>query len=257
MFPTKTTFGRETEKEPLIYRWKYFLGPWSLVLLAWSIILIAFATKQTYLIDHNFLIQTSHFPWWLALILFLLAWQLMTVAMMLPSTLSTLVILAAANRTSRSTWAIQGTFITAYAGAWTLFALAAFVGDTLIHFTVDHWEWFYLHSRWIGATLCFVAAAYQCSPLKRQCLDQCRSQWHCCIDQSQLSWRLGWQYGLSCVGTCWAIMLVMFGIGMNNLLLLVLLTGIVVLEKEIPADGRLKSLIGIAFLLWGILWLMP
>ncbi len=256
MLPTKTTFGRETEKEPLAYSWSAFLGPWSLVVLAWGIILIAFATKQTYLLDHDFLLRTSHLPWWLALLFFLLAWQLMIVAMMLPSTLSILVILAAIDRMSRPIWAIQGAFIAAYAGMWTLFAFIAFVGDTLIHFTVNHWEWFSQHSRWIGGTLCLVAAAYQWSTLKRQCLSQCRSQLHSCIDQSQSPWLLGWRYGLSCIGSCWAIMLVMFGIGMSNLVSIVLLTGVVLVEKEIPAGEHLKRIIGIAFLLLGVVWIM-
>jgi predicted metal-binding membrane protein len=256
LFPTDTTFGGEINKDPLVYHWSYLLGPWSLVMLAWGIIFIAFATKQTDLLDHDFLLRTSHFPWWLALVLFLVAWQLMIVAMMLPSTLSVLVALAAMDRTSRPIWAIQGAFIVAYAGVWTLFAFAAFVGDTLIHFTANHWEWFSLHSRWIGTALCFVAAAHQWGTLKQQCLYQGRGRLYHCMYQSQSPWLLGWRYGLSCVGSCWTVMLVMFGIGMNNLLSIALLTGVVVVEKEIPAGRRLKPIIGIAFLLLGVLWIM-
>lgn len=225
-------------------------------MLAWGIILVTFAMKQTYLLDHDFLLRTSHFPWWLALILFLVAWQLMIIAMMLPSTLSKLVALVAMDRTSRPIWAIQGVFIMAYAAVWTIFAFAAFVGDTLIHFTVNHWEWFFLHSRWIGTILCFVAAVYQWSTFKQQCLYHCRDRLYHCLYQSQSCWQLGWRYGLSCVGSCWAIMLVMFGIGMSNLLSIVLLTGLVVVEKEIPTGERLKPMIGIAFLLLGLLWIM-
>ncbi len=67
---------------------------------------------------------------------------------------------------------------------------------------------------------------------------------------------LGWRYGVSCVGSCWAVMLVMFGIGMSNLLSIVLLTGIMVLEKEIPSGQRLQPIIGMAFLLLGVLWIV-
>lgn len=221
-------------------------------------ILVAFSTKQTYLLDHDFLLRTSRFPWWLALVAFLVAWQLMIAAMMLPSTLSMLVTLAATDRTSRSVWATQGAFITAYASIWTLFAFVAFLGDTLIHFTVGHWEWLSLHSRWIGATLCVVAGGYQWSRYKRQCLYQCRDPLHHCTHQSQQGkaspWLVGWQYGLSCLGSCWAVMLVMFGIGMNNLLSLVLLTWVMVAEKELPVGERFQSLIGIVFLLLAMLW---
>jgi predicted metal-binding membrane protein len=51
-------------------------------------------------------------------------------------------------------------------------------------------------------------------------------------------------------------MLVMFGIGMSNLVSLVLLTGIVIVEKETPAGERLKPIVGVAFLLLGALWII-
>ena len=253
MLPTRATIKSEINGDPLIYRWSYLLGPWVLIALAWGIIFVAFSTKQTYLLDHDFLLRTSHFPWWLALVAFLFAWQLMILAMMLPSALSMLVTLAATDRTSRPVWAIQGAFILAYAAVWTLFAFAAFLGDTLIHFMVNHWEWFSLHSRWIGTTLCVVAGTYQWSILKQQCLHQCRDPLPHCMCQAQSPWLLGWRYGLSCVGSCWAVMLVMFGIGMSNLLSLVLLTGVMLVEKEVPAGERLKPIIGMAFLLLGVL----
>lgn len=104
MLPTRATIRSEMNEDPLIYRWSYLLGPWALIALAWGIIIVAFLTKQTYLIDHDFLLRTSHFPWWLALVAFLVAWQLMILAMMLPSTLSMLVTLAAMDRTSRPVW---------------------------------------------------------------------------------------------------------------------------------------------------------
>jgi len=50
-------------------------------------------------------------------------------------------------------------------------------------------------------------------------------------------------------------MLVMFGIGMSNLLSIVLLTGVMVLEKEIAGGQRIKPIIGMAFLLLGVLWI--
>jgi predicted metal-binding membrane protein len=254
LLPTKTTFGKD-EREPLAYRWSYFLGPWMLIVSAWVIICVAFATKQTNLINHDFLLRTSHFPWWVALILFLVAWQLMVLAMMLPSSISMLVILAVADRTARPIWAIQGAFIVAYAAVWTLFALAAFLGDALIHFAVNHWEWFALHSIWIGTALCVIAGVYQWSTLKRRCLRQCHNPQACQSQQGESSWRLGWQYGWYCLGSCWAVMLVMFGIGMGNLLSLVLLTGLMVVEKEMPAGEYLKPIIGMIFLLLGLLWL--
>jgi hypothetical protein len=49
--------------------------PWFVVIAAWTLGLVATLTNQTVLIDHHYLLQQSHFPWPLALLLFLACWQ--------------------------------------------------------------------------------------------------------------------------------------------------------------------------------------
>ncbi len=61
------------------------IWPWVLVIIAWTVALLAALTKQTFLINHNYLLTQSHLPWLVALVVFLICWQVMTVAMMLPS----------------------------------------------------------------------------------------------------------------------------------------------------------------------------
>src|SRR5512133_1198001 len=74
---------------------------------------------------------------------------------------------------------------------------------------------------WLSATLLIAAGAYQFSPLKRTCLATCSAP----LDFLMRHWRdgaagaftLGVEHGLSCVGCCWALMLLLFAGGVMNL----------------------------------------
>ncbi|HJT58236.1 MAG TPA: hypothetical protein VJ761_17155 [Ktedonobacteraceae bacterium] len=61
------------------------LWPWLLVAVAWTVLILATLAQQTFLLDHHYLLQASGLSWLAALEVFLLSWQFMTVAMMLPS----------------------------------------------------------------------------------------------------------------------------------------------------------------------------
>src|SRR5258707_11523398 len=50
-----------------------------------GVCVLATLGHQTFLLDHHYLLQASGLPWLAAFEVFLLCWQLMTVAMMLPS----------------------------------------------------------------------------------------------------------------------------------------------------------------------------
>jgi predicted metal-binding membrane protein len=239
--------------------WLLIIFPWILVAIAWGSILLAFATNRASLIDHDFLLKTGHLPWLVAFIVFLVTWQVMTFAMMLPSALSMIFAVGAMNRRRGRLWLVQGSFILGYTFVWMLFACVAFSGDTLVHQLVDHWRWLYTHSWFIGAVVLLIAGSFQLSPLKRSCLQQCchEAAFRTTLPGSDMGsiWRQGVRYGLFCLGSCWAIMLVMFGIGMKSLLLIVVLTGVMLIEKEIPGGQRFRVVIGSGFLFLATLWL--
>jgi hypothetical protein len=52
------------------------IWPWVLVIVAWTVALLATLTKQTFLINHNYLLTQSHLSWLVALVVFLACWQL-------------------------------------------------------------------------------------------------------------------------------------------------------------------------------------
>ena len=49
------------------------LWPWVLVIAAWTAVLLATLTKQTSLINHNYLLTQSHLSWFVALVVFLVS----------------------------------------------------------------------------------------------------------------------------------------------------------------------------------------
>src|SRR5438874_1039656 len=121
---------------PSVLRWTVILGPWLVIAVAWSVLLFAFSTQQIAFLDHDYLLRASHLPWLLVLLLFLLSWQMMIAAMMLPSLLSPLIAL---QRLPGALWLNQIRFIAAYSAIWTLFAVAAFIADTFVHWLVSSW----------------------------------------------------------------------------------------------------------------------
>jgi predicted metal-binding membrane protein len=235
------------------------IWPWLLVGAAWTLAGLAVLTNQRSLINHHYLLEESHLPVLVALLVFLAGWQVMTVGMMLPSSMPMVSMIVHAGRQQRRAQAVPAAFLAGYAVVWTAFALVAFVGDTQIHWLVHHWIWLDTHSWVIGATTCAVAGVFQFSPLKGRCLRQCRSPFSFFVRSYRkgvgAAWHLGLRHGAFCLGSCWALMLVMFGIGVGSLLSMALLTGVMVIEKTYPGGQRLSPVIGIILLGLSALWL--
>ncbi len=235
------------------------LWPWLLVAVAWAVLVLATLTHQTFLLDHHYLLQASGLPWLAALEVFLLCWQVMTVAMMLPSSMPMVNLVVYAGRKQAHPVAVPLAFLAGYAVIWTAFAAGAFLGDTLVHRLVDLWPWLDERPWLIGAVTFFVAGLFQFSPLKERCLDMCRTPLGFFLHHYRKgvgpAWHLGLCHGGYCLGCCWALMLVMFGVGVGNLAGMAALTGAMVIEKAVPGGKRLSPLVGIALLLLGMVWL--
>jgi len=235
------------------------LWPWLLVALAWAVLVLAGLSHQTFLLDHHYLLQASGLPWLAALEVFLLCWQVMTVAMMLPSSMPMIKLVVYAGRRQERPVAISLAFLAGYAVIWTAFAAGAFLGDTGVHRLVALWPWLAGHAWLIGAVTFFMAGLFQFSPWKERCLDMCRTPLgfflHYYRKGVGTAWHLGLRHGGYCLGCCWALMLVMFGVGVGNLAGMAALTGAMVIEKTVPGGKRLSPVIGIILLLLGVLWL--
>ena len=245
--------GKRARRPPL--RW-----PWVLAGGAWALAIVAALTHQNYLLDHRYLLQESHLPWIVALLVFLACWQVMTLAMMLPSSMPMLRMLVYASRKQARPRAVQAAFLAAYAAVWTGFAVLAFANDTLIHRLVAAWPWLADHSWLIGTTTFAVAGVFQFTPLKERCLKACRSPFSFFLRYYRQgvrpAWALGLRHGLFCLGCCGALMLVMFGVGVGGLAWMAALAGVMAIEKAVPGGQRIGSLVGVVLLLLAALWLL-
>jgi predicted metal-binding membrane protein len=106
----------------------------------------------------------------------------------------------------------------------------------------------------------FIAAGlYQFSSLKHACLNQCRhpfpfffSNW---ATTPRGVFRLGLKQGRYCVGCCWAMMLVMFAVGVMNVIWMAGL-GIVMAVEKIGAGKWFTQAVGVALILGGIAFVL-
>src|SRR5947209_15994005 len=126
------------------------LWPWLLVAAAWAVLVLATLAHQTFLLDHHYLLQASGLPWLAALEVFLLCWQVMTVAMMLPSSMPMVRLVVYAGCRQERPVAVPLAFLAGYAMIWTAFAAGAFLLDTGVHALVALWPWLAAHAWLIG-----------------------------------------------------------------------------------------------------------
>ncbi|HEU4781715.1 MAG TPA: DUF2182 domain-containing protein, partial [Ktedonobacterales bacterium] len=128
-----------------------------------------------------------------------------------------------------------------------------------IHRAVDSWPWLAEHYYLIGAATFTIAGVFQFTALKEGCLAACRSprSFFICYYRAGVAsaWRLGLRHGLFCLGSCWALMLVMFGVGIGSLAWMAALAGVMTIEKAVPGGRWIGPLVGIAMLALAALWL--
>ncbi|MER8401002.1 DUF2182 domain-containing protein [Mesorhizobium sp. M0306] len=104
-----------------------------------------------------------------------------------------------------------------------------------------------------GAAALSIAGLYQFSWLKEACLEKCRNpvsvlfaNWSA---RSIRIFRLGMEQGLWCLGCCWALMLVMFAVGVMNVFWMALIGLFSVVEKQ-TAGNLPTRLAGAILLVW-------
>jgi predicted metal-binding membrane protein len=189
--------------------------------------------------------------------LYVAGWVLMTTAMMLPTTLPLLEIFRrlVARRPDRRQlllWVITG-----YLGIWLVFGIAAHAADWLLHEAVERISWLETNGWIVGAGTLMLAGGFQFSRLKYRCLDKCRAplsfvmeHWRGRHEQRNALW-LGIHHGIFCVGCCWALMLLMFAVGVGNVGWMLALGAVMAVEKNLPWGRKLSAPVGIMLLACG------
>jgi predicted metal-binding membrane protein len=184
------------------------------------------------------------------------AWTLMIGAMMLPTTLPILemfrrIVVGRADRNRLVALLILG-----YLTAWLGFGLLAHVLDELLHAVAEHIPWLTVNGWSVGAAVVLVAGVFQFSALKYRCLDKCHTPFGFIVERwrgqapSREAMRLGLDHGLFCIGCCWALMLLMFVVGMGSIGWMLALAGVMAAEKNLPGGKRLRTPLGAALIAW-------
>ncbi len=227
------------------------------IAIAWAVTIAAQSSGKAVLLNHGRLIEGAWPflkppPLWVALPLFLLAWEVMVVAMMLPSSLPMVRLFRVASARQPRPAAVQGAFLGGYLAVWGGFGALAFVQDIGIHRLVEHTPWLALHPWVIGGGALALAGAFQFSGLKERCLSECRHPGAFLLQHyrrgSSGAFRLGRRHGVFCLGCCWALMLVMFAAGVANLWWMAALAVLMFYEKVGRAGDMVAPVAGVVLL---------
>lgn len=196
-------------------------------------------------------------------LLTLTMWVMMVLAMMLPtaapmlSTYATLVDTAAKkDEPAASVWFLAGGYIV----VWLAFSVAAAIAQTVLSQAGGLTASGTPATLAISAGVLLAAAFYQFTPAKHACLTKCQNpfmfffgNW---TSERRGIFRLGLRQGLYCLGCCWALMAVMFAVGVMNLVWVAFLCALMVIEKTV-VNPWMSRAIGLFLFVLATLLIMP
>jgi predicted metal-binding membrane protein len=192
------------------------------------------------------------------IVLNVVAWILMTTAMMLPTTLPLFNAFDRLTAQRPDHGRLLILLGLGYMTVWGAFGLLAHILDSALLSLLARVPALAWHGWLIGVATIALAGLFQFSKLKYRCLEKCRAPLSFIIEQWRghaQSWHafaLGAQHGLFCVGCCWALMLLMFAFGAGSLGWMLLLAAVMAIEKNVRWGKRLSMPLGVALLSWAV-----
>ncbi len=184
-------------------------------------------------------------------------WALMVVAMMLPPALPLLQTLRRLVSRQPDPWRLTVLGAMTFVGAWTVVGTAVVAGDLGVRALAER-SWPGTDPRWATAGVLVLAGVYQFTPLKELCLRGCRSprsfvltHWQGQRSSGAETVALSGAYALSCIGCCWALMLICFAVGAAALPVMVALALVMAAERLVPWGHRLVRPSGLVLIALG------
>jgi predicted metal-binding membrane protein len=192
---------------------------------------------------------------------FVLAWAVMMAAMMFPAAAPMVLLfrtVATQRQASGNTFVPTWMFVAGYLLVWTAVGVITWVVVQGLSDLVGRLD-APARATWgplaLGAVL-IGAGIYQLTPLKRLCLDHCRSPFAFVMQHWREGYggalRMGMVHSLYCMGCCWALFAVLVAAGVMSLAWMLLLTLVVFAEKVLPGGQRTSQVVGGAFLILGV-----
>ncbi|MBB4302278.1 putative metal-binding membrane protein [Rhodobium orientis] len=197
-------------------------------------------------------------PWDVAdFFLVLVMWVMMVMAMMLPTAgpmLATYADIADSGRRTGNRAAPVVVLAAGYLSVWVAFAVVASLAQWGLTALQAMTPMMAPASLVLAGTTMIAAGIYQFTPAKYACLTRCQAP----VPYFHAKWRgdtagvfrLGVEQGLFCFGCCWALMAVMFAVGVMNVIWIAILGAAMALEK-IVISIWIPRILGVVFFLWG------
>jgi predicted metal-binding membrane protein len=206
----------------------------ALAAAAWALL----ASGAVHHPSHDALLGSGHLPRLGALAAFLGQWQLMVAAMMLPPAIPAAV--ARARRTGRW-WSTVSTVVATTGVVWTGFVVAVLAGDAVVHRLVATWSWLGNRQWLVASAVLLVAGAVHLAPWERHALARARAT-------AGAAHGSAWRYATACLGSCWALMLVMLAADADSLLWMAFLATVMLVQRVTRYGARLAPLVGLGLL---------
>jgi len=184
-----------------------------------------------------------------------LMWGVMMVAMMVPPEVPRLLWLVRQQRRKPLTDTLA--FLVGYLAPWMVASLGAALLQARLAAAGLLTAEMATASRRLAGALLLAAGAMELSPLKRACLEECRSRARLAgVPGERLTAPLarGARHGVVSIGSCGVLMLVLFVTGVMSPWAMVLLTALLLLEAVAPRRWPVRWVAGLALLFWGA-WL--
>ena len=179
------------------------------------------------------------------LVLVFVMWALMMAAMMLPSAWPAIALYGRARGTPAG-------FAAGYLLVWFGFsALATLLQWRLLEATLLT-PMMKSASVPLSAAVLIGAGLFQLTPLKDACLARCRSPLAAVLagSRSASGLREGARNGLDCLGCCFALMCVLFAVGVMSIPWVLAIAAYVGLEKLVPRARWVPRIAGVALCAW-------
>jgi len=187
-----------------------------------------------------------------------LMWGAMTLAMMLPTAGPMILTYAEiADTAAQKGETIVSPLVLAagYLVMWIAYAIVATVAQVLFTRLALMDTGMTSASVLFSGAIFIGAGIYQFTPLKHACLNQCQRPFPFFFANWQTTpkgvFRLGVQQGLYCLGCCWAMMLVMFAVGVMNVVWMAGL-GIVMTIEKMGSGRRFSHAVGVVLIVAGV-----
>ena len=186
-------------------------------------------------------------------------WAVMMIGMMTGTAAPVLLLFAAARAGHGDRGRSPGVlmFGLGYLGVWVGFSAIATFGQWALHHAAMLSPAMAASSPRVAGGILVAAGIYQLTPWKRLCLTHCRtplgflmSNWR---DGIAGALQMGLRHGMYCLGCCWALMCVLFAVGVMNLVWVAMLTVFVLLEKIGPAGAIVSGVAGVVMVVGGAL----